>query len=366
MWPESSDLKPSQNTALRTGLTTGTCATAACVAAAYSLLSNQNKKIVSVTLPKGKVVELTITTLVNKNKSACAATIKDAGDDPDVTHGAKVFVNLSLTKEACVVFFADAGVGTVTRSGLLLDVDEPAINPVPRQMMEDHLLAIAKEFNYLGGFHVSVGVEGGEQLALKTMNGRLGILGGLSILGTTGIVRPFSCSAYIASIHQGIDVATSNGYQHISASTGNSSETFIKQQYDLPDMAMIEMGDFVGAVLKYLKKVPVKKLSICGGFGKISKLANGNLDLHSKKSEIDFSQFSILATKEGAADSLLSSIQNANTSIEVLSLCNQNQIDLGSLICEQALVFVKTILPKEIEVEVWAIDRSGSCVGKAK
>ncbi|MBF3275353.1 cobalt-precorrin-5B (C(1))-methyltransferase, partial [Pseudomonas aeruginosa] len=146
------------------------------------------------------------------------------------------------------------------------------INPVPRQMIERHLAQLAAERGYAGGFEVAIGVEGGAELALKTMNPRLGILGGLSILGTSGIVRPFSCSAYIASIHQGIDVARANGVRHIAACTGNASEDAMRRRYALPEIALIEMGDFAGAVLKHLRRAPVEKLSLCGGFGKISKL----------------------------------------------------------------------------------------------
>ena len=272
MWPESSETpKP-----LRTGFTTGSCATACCVAAASYLLENLQPSIVSVTLPKGKTVEMEIINYQQQTEGVRTATIKDAGDDPDITHGAEIFVKLALTVSPGIRFIAGNGVGTVTKPGLLLSVNEPAINPVPRQMMSDHLTAIAKQVNYSGGFKVTVGVVDGEQLALKTMNPRLGILGGLSILGTTGVVRPFSCAAWIASIRQGMDVAYANGVEHIVATTGNTSETTIKEHYQLTDTALIEMGDFAGAVLKHLKKTPLKKLSLCGGFGKISKLANGH------------------------------------------------------------------------------------------
>jgi len=361
MWTESAE----KNRPLRTGLTTGCCATACCVAAAYYLLTKKTKTQVCVTLPKGQVVDLTIEQLQAHNDQVLASTIKDAGDDPDVTHGASVFVLLSLTQDNQITFSAGKGVGTVTRTGLLLAVGEPAINPVPRQMMQQHLLAIAQELHYQGGFKVEIGVKNGQQLALKTMNPRLGIVNGLSILGTTGIVRPFSCSAYIASIHQGIDVATANHYQHIAATTGSTSETFIQQHYDLPEIALIEMGDFVGAVLKYLKKVPVKKLSLCGGFGKISKLANAQLDLHSKKSSINFEQFSYLAEQAGASKAILEAILQANTSMAVLNICQQADIDMANLICQQALDFALSQVPSGIEIEVWAVNRTGELVGKA-
>ncbi len=369
MWPESEEAPKK----LRSGLTTGCCATACAVLAATVLLSKKDieknaanaTSLVSVKLPKGKLVQLQVSHVPFGEQGVKASTIKDAGDDPDVTHGARVFVQISLTQEAGIIFKAAHGVGTVTRDGLLLAVGEPAINPVPRKMITEHLLEIAQEQGYQGGFNVAVGVEGGEELALKTMNPRLGIIGGLSVLGTTGIVRPFSCSAYIASIHQGIDVAKANGFNHIAASTGNSSETAIQNIYQLPEMALIEMGDFVGAVLKYFKKVSVDKLSICGGFGKLSKLSQGHLDLHSGASSIDFIWLANLAKQQGAEADLLEKIINANTSVQALKFCQENEIDLAALVCQKALDVAKKIVPGHVEVEIWAVDRKGAVVGRA-
>lgn len=370
MWPESADkTKNEEPKPLRSGLTTGCCATACCIAAAHAQLGNKQSSVVSVTLPKGKIVELTIHSFQNADSMVRASTIKDAGDDPDVTHGAEVFIELKLLALAGIVFKAAKGVGTVTRDGLALSIGEPAINPVPRRMMTEHLEKIAQQYNYQGGFEVSVGVEHGGELALKTMNPRLGIIGGLSILGTTGIVRPFSCAAYIASIHQGIDVATTNGYRHIAASTGSSSEAVIRDHYQLPEIALIEMGDFVGAVFKHLKnnhqRIKLDKLSICGGFGKMTKLAQGHMDLHSKASSIDLDFLAAQVTELGASTELVAQVKNANTSIEVLKLCQSNNLDLASKICQQALASARKIVPENIELEVWAINRQSLVVGKA-
>lgn len=367
MWPESAE-SPAP---LRTGLTTGTCATACCVAAAQALFAQQQEASVSVTLPKGKVVDLPIIEYQKIDGGIKTATIKDAGDDPDATHGATLFVELRLSSEQGVRFHAAQGVGTVTRTGLLLDVGEPAINPVPRKMMTEHLESFAQTYQYFGGFDVSVGVVNGEQIAQKTMNPRLGILGGLSILGTTGIVRPFSCAAYIASIHQGIDVARANQLTHIAATTGNASEDAIKSHYQLDDMALIEMGDFVGAVLKHIKKVEatapaqLTKLSICGGFGKISKLAQHHMDLNSRASSIDLGALAQLAASLGADDTLQERMANANTSVEALSFAMSEGLPLADAICQQALDFARKYIPVHIELEVWAIDRKGQFVGKA-
>ena len=370
MWPESSE----QATPLRNGLTTGSCATACCVAAVRLLLANKKPSSVEITLPRGEKVDLDIIDYAHLEdcsitKGVRTATIKDAGDDPDATHGATLFVELRLVKELGIKFKAATGVGTVTREGLVLEIGEPAINPVPRKMMTEHLNHYAFTYQYQGGFEVSVGIENGEQIAKHTMNGRLGIIGGLSILGTTGIVRPYSCSAYIASIHQGIDVAQANGVTHLAASTGIASERAVKDLYQMNEISLIEMGDFVGAMLKYLRREKnakdVTKLSISAGFGKLTKLANGHLDLNSRQSSIDFNQLANIAKSLGASCDLQNEIINANTSIEVLNKCKIAGLDIATVICQQALQVAKAIVHESIEVEVWAVDRKGIFVASA-
>ncbi|KQQ54913.1 cobalt-precorrin-6A synthase [Pseudomonas sp. Leaf127] len=350
---------------LRSGLTTGSCATATSLAAARLLLTGQACDAVQITLPKGKQVQMRLEFCRPLDGGAEAATIKDAGDDPDVTHGALVFAHVRLTGEPGVRFLAGRGVGTVTRPGLVLGVGEPAINPVPRRMMSEHLQGLADEHGHAGGFEVTIGVQDGEALALKTMNPRLGILGGLSILGTSGIVRPFSCAAYIASIQQGIDVAATNGYRHIAACTGNASEDTMRRVYGIPDIALIEMGDFVGAVLKHVRKVPVDTLSLCGGFGKISKLAARHMDLHSRHSSIDLPQLARWAADVGADAALQQLICEANTSQQALALCSAAGVPLGDAVCAHALAFARSVVPASVTVEVFAIDRQGGIVGHA-
>ena len=350
---------------LRSGLTTGSCATATSLAAARLLLAGETNDAIEIILPKGKQVTMRLEFCRPMGSGAEAGTIKDAGDDPDVTHGALLYSQVRLISEPGVRFVAGPGVGTVTRPGLVLGVGEPAINPVPRRMMTEHLTALAAERGYGGGFEVTVCVDNGGELALKTMNPRLGILGGLSILGTSGIVRPFSCAAYIASIHQGIDVANTNGYQHIAACTGNASEDTMRRVYQFPDIALIEMGDFVGAVLKHLRKVPVDKLSLCGGFGKISKLAAGHMDLHSRHSSIDLEQLAQWAADVGADAELQQNIREANTSQQALAMASKAGVALGDAVCQHALDFARSVVPAQVQVEVFAIDRQGGIVGHA-
>ena len=367
---------------LRYGYTTGACATACSLAAAQLLLHHANaannridsqpiikaQPSIAITLPKGQQVSFALEYCQLSPHGAIAAICKDAGDDPDVTHRAIITVEVRLSARTGIEFIAGEGVGIITRKGLPIPVGEAAINPIPRQMMQQHLQQLAQQQHYAGGFTLIIGVKNGVELAKKTLNARLGILGGLSILGTTGIVRPFSCSAYIASIHRAIDVADANQIQHIAACTGSGSEHMIRAHYQLSEMALIEMGDFVGAVLKYLKKVPIAKLSIVGGFGKISKLAAGHLDLHSRKSRIDFDFLATLATVDLASDqpetqALYQQIQACNTSIEALQLCQDQHIDLGNRICEQALKTARKYVPETIEIEVFAINRRNQQVG---
>jgi cobalt-precorrin-5B (C1)-methyltransferase len=350
---------------LRYGYTTGACATAASLAAAYLLLSGTASETAEIILSKGQTVRFALAYCQLTMNGAEAAVRKDAGDDPDVTHAALVFTQVTLTAEPGVRFRAGEGVGTVTLPGLPIPVGEPAINPVPRRMMIEHLQGLASERDYVGGFEVTIGVENGAQLAARTLNPRLGIVGGLSILGTTGIVRPFSCSAYIASIHQAIDVARANGLHHLAACTGAASAQLLCQHYHLLDLALIEMGDFVGAVLKYLHKAPVEKLSLAGGFGKISKLAAGQLDLHSRTSRIDFAWLAQQVSLLGADTALRRAIQTANTSQHALELAQAAGLGLGDWICQLARRQALHYVPAIVAVEVWAVDRQGRAVGHA-
>lgn len=353
---------PEKSGKLRTGFTTGSCATAAALAAAELLLARRAPAQVEVTLPKGSTASFTMKFCEPTQQGARAGVVKDAGDDPDVTHGAVVWVELILRAEAGVSYHAGEGVGTVTRAGLPLAVGEPAINPVPREMIGTHLAEAARRHSYEGGFEVTIGVENGAALALKTMNPRLGIVGGLSILGTSGIVRPFSCSAYIASIHQGMDVAAANGQRHLIACTGNTSEAAARRESGLPEMALIEMGDFAGAVLKHARRVDIQRLTLCGGFGKISKLAAGHLDLHSRASAVDLDFLADLAAAGGAGEAIQLDIRQANTSLEALALWS----GLADAVCRRALAVMRRHAPSDVSLAVWVVDRQGTIVGRAQ
>ncbi|WP_169570215.1 cobalt-precorrin-5B (C(1))-methyltransferase [Sneathiella limimaris] len=350
---------------LRTGWTTGACATAATKAALSALLGDGFLDPVTITLPKGQTPAFALSS-EEKNEDFCEASIiKDAGDDPDVTHLARVISCVRFgTPGSGIVFQAGEGVGTVTREGLPVPVGEPAINPVPRQMMREVIEELCAAKNLPADIEVTIGIENGEELAKYTMNGRLGIFGGLSILGTTGIVTPYSCAAWIASLHRGIDVARAAGQEHVIASTGSTSEKAANEIYNLPDYALLDMGDFAGGVLKYLKKNPVKRLTLAGGFAKIAKLARGHMDLHSGRSQVDFNWLADQLAELGATEMLKEQCRTANTAMQVLQLCEQAQIPIADHLAKLAAHEAQKIVADNVIIEVLIFDRAGQLVGK--
>jgi cobalt-precorrin-5B (C1)-methyltransferase len=352
---------------LRYGWTTGTCATAATTAAYTALLTGSFPDPVQITLPKGQQPSFALAREELGDTWAMAAIVKDAGDDPDVTHGALIAATITKGEpKAGVTFRAGPGVGTVTKPGLPLDVGEPAINPVPRQMMTDAITKVANEHGGGTDVTVEIAVEHGEEIAKHTWNPRLGILGGISILGTTGIVVPYSCSAWIDSIRRGVDVARAAGHRHVAAATGSTSEKVVADLYHLPEDALLDMGDFAGAVLKYLKTHPIPRLTIAGGIGKITKLADGHLDLHSARSQVDFSSLARLVDAAGGSTELVQRVRTANTALDALRLCQQGGLPLGDLVAAQAKTTCQGVLGNaRVAVDIVVIDRAGLIVGRA-
>ena len=351
---------------LRRGWTTGACATAATRAAYSALLTGHFPDPVTITLPKGEQPSFALAREEQGEGYALAGIVKDAGDDPDVTHMAEIISKVCRSAAgAGVVFKAGEGVGTVTRPGLPLDVGEPAINPVPREMMLKAVAEVAREHGDAGDLEIEISVPGGAALAGKTWNPRLGILGGLSILGTTGIVVPYSCSAWIHSIHRGIDVARAGGLRHVAGCTGSTSEQAVQKLYGLPDVAMLDMGDFAGGLLKYLRRYPLPRLTIGSGFGKISKLAAGHLDLHSGRSQVDQDWLARLASDLGGQEPLVEKIRSANTANEVLTLSRQAGLPLADAVAARARATALGVLDGGTEVEVLIFDRQGQLVGYA-
>ncbi|MER5744901.1 cobalt-precorrin-5B (C(1))-methyltransferase [Streptomyces sp. NPDC002225] len=356
-----------KHTGLRPGWTTGACATAAATAAYTALLTGDFPDPVTITLPKGQTPAFALAVEELTGERATAGVVKDAGDDPDVTHGALVRASVRrLPPGSGVVFRAGPGVGTVTLPGLPLDVGEPAINPVPRRLIREHLARVAAGHGGSGDVEVTVSVDDGEEIARSTWNPRLGILGGLSILGTTGVVVPYSCSAWIDSIRRGVDVALAAGLTHVAGCTGSTSERTVVAEYGLPEIALLDMGDFAGAVLKYIRRHPVDRLTICGGFAKLSKLAAGHLDLHSGRSQVDKPFLARLARRGGADEALAAEVAVANTGLEALRLCLARGVPLGDLVAVTARDEALSVLRgAPVSVDVVCVDRAGTVVGRS-
>ena len=352
---------------LRRGWTTGACATAAAKAAYAALLMGEFPDPVEVILPRGQHVSFALALTRRDAGSASAGVIKDAGDDPDVTHGALIVATVRAGAPGSgVTFRAGPGVGTVTRPGLAIAPGEPAINPVPRRMIRDAVAQIAAHANRAADVEVEIAIPGGEELAAKTLNGRLGIVGGLSILGTTGIVVPYSCAAWIASIQRGIDVARAAGLAHIAGATGASSEAAVRKLYDLPEIALIDMGDFVGGMLKYVRTHPVPRVTIAGGVAKMTKLAQGLLDLHSKRGEVDLKALAALAETAGGSASLRTRIVAANTAAEAFGHAQADGIGLGDAVAQAAQTVAAAVVDgRGIAVDTVLFDRDGQLVGRA-
>jgi cobalt-precorrin-5B (C1)-methyltransferase len=356
-----------QERPLRRGWTTGTCAAAAAKAAFAALITGEFPDPVEVTLPRGERPSFALAMTRRDGDMASAGVIKDAGDDPDVTHGALVVATVRLAAlGAGVAFRAGEGVGTVTRPGLPLPPGEPAINPVPRGMMRDAIAEVAAASGRAADAEIEIAIPGGAALAAKTLNGRLGIVGGLSILGTTGIVVPYSCSAWIHSIHRGIDVARAAGLTHIAGSTGAASETAVQKLYALPEIALIDMGDFVGGMLKYVRAHPLPRVTIAGGVGKMSKLAQGLSDLHSKRGAVDHALLAQFAQAAGGSAELGAGIVAANNAAEVFALAQAEGIALGDEVARAARATAERIVAgRGIALEIVVFDRDGVLVGRA-
>ena len=352
---------------LRKGWTTGTCAAAAAAAAYQALRTGAFPDPVTVALPRGGFVTLALHHCRLEPAAAMASVIKDAGDDPDVTHGAEVVVTVAATAAGHgISFHAGEGVGIVTLPGLPVDVGEPAINPGPRQMIRDALSAIAERAGTTADARVTIAIPGGAALAERTLNGRLGILGGLSILGTTGIVQPFSCAAWIHAIHRGVDVARAAGFGHIAAATGSVSEAAVQRLFGLPDAALIDMGDFAGGLLKYLRTHPVPRLSLAGGFAKLVKLAQGHLYLHSAKSRVDLAALvDILAQLPGGDEAAAAAASSAETAAQVLAAAAAYRIPLADAVAAQARAVAAGMLTPETALDVLAFNRAGELIGRA-
>ena len=353
-------------TALRRGWTTGACATGSARAAFTALVTGHFPDPISIRLPRAGSATFSLALAERGENSARAGIFKDAGDDPDVTHGALVVAEIAWAAEGCgIAFAAGSGVGTVTRPGLSLTVGEPAINPAPRAMIRDALVGVAAENGLpTPDVTVTISIPGGERLAERTMNARLGIVRGLSILGTTGVVIPYSCASWIHSIHRGIDVARAAGLKHVAAATGKTSERAVQRLYELPDHALIDMGDFVGGTLKYLRSHPIERVTIAGGFAKLAKLAGGHFDLHSARSQVDVLALAGMLAETGASETLVRAAKKAGSAAEMLAIAGDKADGLACLVAGRAREAVLATLSGKTAIEVAIVDHQGDFLAR--
>ena len=340
---------------LRRGYTTGTCAAAGAKAAALALLGGKKREAVEVSLPGGGSLTIPVKSIRVSGKRARAVVIKDAGDDPDVTDKAEFVTEVVITGEnrlrPSVRIRGGEGVGVVTKPGLKVLPGRPAINPVPMKMIRRAVFETAAAYSSRAAFEATISVPRGRELAAKTMNPRLGIVGGISILGTTGIVEPMSLAAYTHSISCAVDVAAAAGLDEVVFSTGRSSEKAVEKLLRLPEAAYVLTGDHMGFALKDAAgKKRIRRVVVAGQFGKFTKLASGHFETHCADSTVELGFLAGLCEEAGAPKDLCGSVGAANTAREVFFILKENGLE-GVLkeVCRLVKVNSRKIAGKDVK-----------------
>lgn len=350
---------------LRTGYTTGACAAAATKAALLTLIQGEPQREVEIDLPIGEKAVFTLAECTLNDGSATCGVIKDAGDDPDVTHRALIKATLSWTDEPGIRLEAGEGVGVVTKPGLGLEVGAPDITRTPRRMIEDAIREVAGQELKRKGVRVVFSVPGGADLARKTELPRLGVVGGIAILGNTGIVRPYSTAAFKAGIGVAIEVAAKAGLRHLVFTTGGQSEKWAMKLLQLPQEAFIQMGDFVGHALRESARRGIETVTIVGFPGKLSKIALGKMQTHAAGSEVDIQFLADVAVTCGASGAVETKLRSATTARHFMELVLEAKIPgvfdaLCKKVCEQCRAYLKTPL----KIEVIMTDFEGKVIGR--
>ncbi|MHB8669111.1 MAG: cobalt-precorrin-5B (C(1))-methyltransferase [Acidimicrobiales bacterium] len=346
-------------TGLRSGYTTGACTAAAAKAAVIWLASAEPPNEVEIGLPGGQRVRFAVVDVDPDHPYRCAV-VKDAGDDPDVTHGAHLTVQAGWDESARtghVEIGGGPGVGTVTLPGLGLDVGTPAINPVPARMIRAAVGEVTRR-----PVTLTVSVPGGEAMAARTSNSRLGIVGGISILGTTGIVRPFSTAAWRASVVQQVDVATAAGHSHLVLSTGSRTDAAAQRLLPLlPTVCFIEVGDFTGIALRRAATRGARLVTFVGMAGKITKLASGVLMTHYRRSKVDNALLADIATTVDAPAPVLAAATETATARHFAEACmaSGHRASLVEL-CRRAAASCSAHVGGAVAVEVIMVDFEGA------
>ena len=353
---------------MRTGYTTGACATAATRAALLALCEGQAPETVTITLPVGVKATFAIHSCEqHTDGSVTASVLKDAGDDPDVTHGAELCATLSWLATPDILIDGGIGVGRVTKPGLGLEVGSAAINQVPRAMIEGVVRELLTEYDESRGVLVLISVPDGLERSRKTLNARLGVIGGISILGTTGIVKRYSTAAYKASISKAIDVAIACGCQnHLLLTTGSRSEKFGRRYVPLPEEAYIQMGEFTGYALRDCASKGVRMVTLVGMVGKLSKIGDGRMQTHVAGAAVDLQSMAEVARACGASAEVVNQVLQANTARHFQELMLEHDIlTVFDMICERARAASLAYIKQKLDVDVLMCDFDGSILGYA-
>ncbi|MCV0431793.1 cobalt-precorrin-5B (C(1))-methyltransferase [Nitrosopumilus sp.] len=351
---------------LKTGYTTGSSATAASKAALLSIINQKKIESVDILLPKKSSIQIPVHSCEFESEKARCSVIKNGGDDPDVTHGAEIIVELALTEKINEIEIdGGEGVGIVTKPGLGLEINKPAINPVPKKMIIENIREIGKEILLKKGVRVVISVPKGKELGPKTDNPRLGIINGISILGTSGIVIPFSTASYAASIRQNLDVALAMGNDMVVLTTGGRSEDFAKKIVDLPDHCFVQMGDFSGYTIQQCSRKNIKRAYVVGFIGKLAKMAAGVKQTHVKGSKVDMGFLAELAQKCNANETVIQEIKKANTARHVSEIIQENKIKgFFDLICAETYKHMRKYSEEKVPIDVILFDFEGNILAR--
>ena len=354
----------------RTGFTTGACSAAAARAATLGLVTGKVPSSIECLLPNGDVVTFAVCDGIVNGVTAHAMVIKDAGDDPDCTDKAHLTADVTLRRDlpGQVLLTGGFGVGTVTMPGLGLAVGGPAINPVPRRNITANVLAAAGELLEETGFEVCISVPQGEEMTKKTLNARLGILGGISILGTTGIVKPYSTAAYRASVVQGVQVAGTLGHGIVVLTTGGRTEKFVMQEMpDLPEPAFVQMGDFLRYAMGAAVKAGLKRVVIGGMVGKLTKIAQGETITHAGRAEVDTGLLADIAADLGAESDVCEAIRNNETARYAGE--RMDALGLGkafhTALAQRVIQTLRIRYPDQFDLKVLVCDFDGHKIAEA-
>ena len=351
---------------LRSGFTTGACAAAAARAAAASLTAQKPVTAVSVTLGNGCRTVFAVAECRWQAEYAICSVIKDAGDDPDITHGAVIKARVERGNKPEIELCGGPGVGTITRPGLEVPVGEPAINPGPRRMITDAVNEFATGDGELPGLKVTISIDNGEKLALHTLNPRLGIIGGLSVLGTTGIVIPYSLDAYKASIPQAVGVAAACGCRRIVLTTGRRTEKFAQAFEKLDEPAFVLTGDFMDEALIACVARGIGQADIWCMPGKASKLAARQINTHFTKSDVDIPLLLGLASETGVSGPVLDSLRETVMANEFLARLPQDRSEaFCRLLARRAADACEWFTREQVEVRCIICDYEGKVMGRS-